>query len=283
MNHLFHALLLFALWYTGFMFLVSPLIVRFSQRMTARSGFELMDWNRVPAEAQKYLQENGQALMALGFHPAAYLYGSGLTANVLPLLVVSINRQTGDKAMTSVFYAGAGGVMKLKTRYVEFTTWYADGSSVDTNTNGSLGAFIPDPKHPTYRFPDVTDVAQLLALHQRLTQDMEYRLRGDWPPAVTPQGFTHRVAVPGTIKMLPKPGEEVEDLVEVMIDGYERQCRAGRLHYDAGAGAYRPTLRGAYLMTWGLLWPVTVLRRAGRRRRAARLLRTLDCRVPATA
>ncbi len=283
MSHLLHFIFSCLLWYFGFMYLAAPIGVRFSQRMTAHPKFEPMDWNRVPPEAQRYLAENGQALMALGFHPVAYLFGTGLTANVLPLLVISINRQTGDKAMTSVFYVGNGGVMTLKVRLVEFTAWYADGSSLDTNNNSSLGSFASDSSHPVYRFPTVTDLPRLYALHQRLTHIREDTLRGDWPPAVTPSWFTHRENVPGTMKVLPRPGEEVEDLVEVVIAGYERQRRAGRLYHDAAAGAYRPTLRGAYLMTWGLLWPVTTLRRAAKRRQAASLLHALDSRVPAAA
>ncbi len=281
MPHSLHFIFSCLLWYFGFMYLIAPILVRFSQRLSAHPRFEPMDWARVPPEAQQYLAENGQALMALGFQPAAYLFGSGLTANVLPLLVVSINRQSGDKATTSVFYAGTGGAMTLKARYVEFTAWYADGSSLDTNDNASLGSFVPDPKHPVYRFPTLTDIPQLFALHRQLTQGLEDTLRGDWPPAVAPPGFTHREIVPGTMKVLPRPGEEAEDLVEVMVEGYERQCRAGRLYYDAAADAYRPTLRGAYLMCWGQLWPVTALLRAAKRRREGRLLRALGRHIPA--
>ncbi|MBV9850180.1 MAG: hypothetical protein JO250_10945 [Armatimonadetes bacterium] len=273
MPHLLHTALLALLWYVGFMYLVAPLIVRFNQRMSASPRFEPLDWTRVPPEARQYLIENAGVLEALGFQAAAYVASTGMTANVLPLLIISINRVTGEKAMTAVFYALSQGTARLTARYVEFTTWFADGRSLDTSNNSTARAFASSPDHPLHRFPMVSEPAQLLAVHRRLSQQFEEEIENA-PPAVT-WHFTHRMAVTGTNRVLPRPGEEVAELAEVVVASYDRQCHAGRLYLDAAAGAYRPTLRGAYLMTWGLLWPVTVLRRAVERRRAIRVLRAL--------
>jgi hypothetical protein len=46
-------------------------------------------------------------------------------------------------------------------------------------------------------------------------------------------------------------------------------------YHDEKHGVYRPTWRGAYLMSWRLLWPVKPIVRVLRKRRAARLLSEL--------
>jgi hypothetical protein len=54
------------------------------------------------------------------------------------------------------------------------------------------------------------------------------------------------------------------------------QARAGYWYLDPRDGRYRPTWRGAALMTWKLAWPVGAIRRARRRGRTAALLRRLE-------
>ena len=53
----------------------------------------------------------------------------------------------------------------------------------------------------------------------------------------------------------------------------QRLDRRGVLLPRPDAGLLRLTWKGAYLVTWRLLWPVPAIRRALRRNRAARVLR----------
>ena len=62
------------------------------------------------------------------------------------------------------------------------------------------------------------------------------------------------------------------DGAQVMVETYDRQVQIGWLYRDAAAGAYRPTWKGAFLMTWGQLWPMKAIREAGLRARERRIL-----------
>jgi hypothetical protein len=55
-----------------------------------------------------------------------------------------------------------------------------------------------------------------------------------------------------------------------------RHVDLGYYYRDELAGVQRPTLKGAYLMSWRLLWPVKPIRAALRRSKAQRLLRELE-------
>ena len=54
------------------------------------------------------------------------------------------------------------------------------------------------------------------------------------------------------------------------------QREAGYVYVDPGTGAYRPTWKGAALMTWRLLWPMKTIARARLRRRASALVAALN-------
>jgi hypothetical protein len=47
----------------------------------------------------------------------------------------------------------------------------------------------------------------------------------------------------------------MEYIAKVVVESYEEQVKFGRMRLDATEGVYRPTLVGAYCMTWPLLWP----------------------------
>ena len=57
------------------------------------------------------------------------------------------------------------------------------------------------------------------------------------------------------------------------------QVQAGRMRLDAAAGVYRPTLKGAYLMTWGLMWPMKAVRQWQMRNRSQALQRELATQI----
>ncbi len=65
---------------------------------------------------------------------------------------------------------------------------------------------------------------------------------------------------PSGSKITYKEGEATSYLSRVLVEDYERQVRFGRLRLDSASGVYRPTIIGAYLMTWGLLWPIKPIR-----------------------
>lgn len=254
-----HGLLVWVVGFALFMYLIAPIIIRFKQKIAAQPRLEPMDLSKLTPEAAQFLAQTEDALAREGFTMVGHFSMPGLTANVLPVLTLYMNRPAGDKAMATAIYSIGEAGVKLSARYVEFSTRYADGRAVDTNNNGTLGAFKPNPIMPTFRLPGVSDLHRLYAIHRQLLQ------RAEGPSSVMrPE------------KVIPPPGEEVAWLCQAMIDGYNKQVEFGWLFLDPAIGAYRPTWAGAYLMTWSELWPIKPLRKAKVRQQEQALLQSLS-------
>jgi hypothetical protein len=61
-----------------------------------------------------------------------------------------------------------------------------------------------------------------------------------------------------------------------MIEELEGQIETGYMYLSPAEGVFRPTWRGELLMTWGLLWPFSAIRRMIRDAEARRLLKELE-------
>ena len=77
----------------------------------------------------------------------------------------------------------------------------------------------------------------------------------------------------GGAKKVYEEGQAEPYLCSVIVESYEEQVGFGWLYLDSAAGVYRPTWKGAFLMTWGLLWPVLAIRKALLRQKEEALLK----------
>jgi hypothetical protein len=79
----------------------------------------------------------------------------------------------------------------------------------------------------------------------------------------------------GSVRPAPKANGLEEAMVESMLKEFETQVATGYLFPDPDGACYRPTWKGAVLMTWRLCWPVSAIVRSARKRATASLLKTL--------
>ena len=70
----------------------------------------------------------------------------------------------------------------------------------------------------------------------------------------------------------PVEGGEIQDQARSMERDIARQEGFG-YYLDTGAAVYRPTLKGAVLMTWRCVWPGGIIRRFLEQRASADALR----------
>lgn len=223
-----------------FVYIGAPILIKFVQKMPAHPRFDPIDPMTFPESVQHYFLDNTRALTSLGFEVAAYISMPNASPNVKGYLVMLVNRLTGDQAMVTAMYTTATSPPRLSASYVEFSTRYSSGESVDTMNSSVLNAF-KKPAHVTRtQVPMVQDVTQLYRIHQ-------------WAIAK---------AQPRGQKVVHQPGETIAFLGQVMIESYEGQAKFGRVFYDQKSDNYYPTWVGAFLMTWGLLWPMTAIRRS---------------------
>src|SRR5262249_15975703 len=148
-------------------------------------------------------------------------------------------------------YLGTG---RFRTMYVEFCCEFASGLELNTSNGDGLGIEAPHPDKRGFDFPGLDDIERLYRLHRRLASQ----------------------AAPGQAAGRPAPGAEFADVVRRLERDGAGGVESGYGYLDAGGAGYRPTWKGALLMTWKVAWPVGALRRVLRRRQAAGLLRRLE-------
>ena len=235
-------------------YLMTPIIVRFDQKYRAKPTLYPVVVAELSHAAAEYLGGCGQALEAESFSTVGYYSLSLNTANVHTYIGLFMNRANDVKAIVAAFYIKTEDGIKITTHTVEFITHWKDGVEISTNNNGSFGTFKHGLNQKTLRLPKIKSLHDLYVIHcQRLV------LRGDSP-----------------IETLPALGLEVMTQENHLINAFEEQVSFGRLYLDRSANVYRPTWKGAYLMTWSQLPPMNYIRKLREKRKSTAALKELN-------
>ncbi len=235
-------------------FIGMPLLVRFKQSISRRPDATVITLWDLPIKIRDYFMTTSTRIQGLDFDEPVYLHLSDLVPNVSADFTIHPDSRRGDMAGTFVFWKEETGEKKMAVQYIEFSTRFNDGRSVITNNNSQLATYPEIPEKTVYSFPDVIDPQKLFRLHCLLL---------DRKP-----NQTGKVAPPDRDRI-------IEHMNEYFHTEGDRKVEMGLLYIDREKDAYRPTIKGAYLMTWSLLWPVTSIRRALIRRRARSLMKEL--------
>lgn len=220
----------------GLMYVVMPLIILLSQQMKRNPLLVEIDVRTLPPKAWDYLYKNVNAVIEVGFKPIAYLAIPSAVPNVKTYLALLVNTDTQDMAMVTTMFADEGN----STLYVEYSTKYSSGAMVDTMNSQVLQSFPAGPQTTRVQTPSVQDPGELYRLHQ-------WALLKHHPnESKVPYDFNEPPA---------------EFIKRVMNESYEKQVKRGWLTFNRQNDSYRPTVVGAYMMTWGLLWPISMVRK----------------------
>ena len=248
-----HQLLLWVLAYVVFIYLITPIIIRFTQKMSAAPKFEPVDLYALPAPAAQFLGSCQQALEAEGFEMVGHLSWQNSAPNLFPLLTLFMNRATQVKAVAAAIYVVTPQGAKLTTSYVEFITRYQDDTVLGTSNTAMLGTYKHGPKQKSLRLPDVLSPTELYGIHRR-----------------------RMAQIGGVIEPLPAIGTEITAQEQRMIEDFEEQVQFGRLYLERTSNLYRPTWKGAYLMTWSQLQPMKNIRNSQDHRKSVASLKELE-------
>ena len=233
-------------------YVMLPVVVKFSQSLRAVENYETIGRHQLPPEALGFMDRRVWELQSMGFVPVALVRDAGTTPRVTMYLVLFTNPATGDTA-SAAFTIGTG-IVTLRTTVVGFDTTYPNGFAVETGNFADAGAYPPDPNRNRMHVPGVDSLPVLFELHRRRRQ---------------------RHGPPGAAGVLPPPGRELETVIAESQREKERLGTSGYYSLDAAAGKYRPTWKGAYLMTWRLSVPFGHLRRRAKRARGRQEMRDL--------
>lgn len=232
----------------GLYFLGTPLLILLSQKFSANPQCNELQLHTLEPAISTFIMEKTRALFELGFDEPVLVHMPNPTPGVAVYLVMLINRAAGDKAMVTALISEASS---LRTCYVEFSTRYVDDQVVDTLNSADISAFVPGEKIIRSQAPSVTDLSELYRLHQ-------YLLRKN--------GNSGK-------KMVYDEGQAIAYLKEYALKKtYNEQVSKGWLRYAADGDCYRPTIKGAYLITWGLLQPIKYFRELAMKSKEKQLL-----------
>jgi hypothetical protein len=240
-----------------------PVHVHRVLRQTAQPKFIPfpLDHPSLPAEVAKEFRTVIAQLRPAGFEPVTGLALPGQMSGVRSIVLLLANRPAQDVTMANVIYAGAAEAASLlRKSYVEFVSHFRDAKRLNTNNSCDLDVFPPWPVRTALQFPEVTDAGRLYRLHQALIARCHLRskvfrldeeFQGDAAAAVAAWG------------------------VEVLVG---QAVGSGYLYLSPSENVYRPTWKGAFLMSWKQMWPMKAIRRAAADRKARRLLAELEAK-----
>lgn len=243
-------------------YLLMPWLVYFSQKMNGRPKlvpFEL-EKKKLPKRVEKYLRETGDALTGLGFEPQPCIAMPDPLPNVTAISQLwTHSREKTASLVSLIFGMEDGSGTNLSIFYTEFVNRYHDEdiALIQTNNSTERGAFAELPTELTFRFPQVKNIEQLHRVHQTLVKRHQPNLR----PYIS---LFERY-----------DGDVLRYFLGILVEGYRDQEGTGYLFHDAENEQWRPTVKGAYMMTWRLLRPMSTWIRARMRRQAARILAEL--------
>lgn len=230
---------------------IAPLLVRLIHKQSARPQVEQVGAHAFCPELAAYFGRVAACLAPLGFAPAAYLRLTDAATRTEARMLILINGSARESA-SAIEIQGKGPVQSF-SRYVEFCTEFVNGDEINTNNFDSAYVLKLYPEKRLFRFPGVQHPLTLHRAHRRLVE-------------------RHR---PAAEPFVPTRGTEYLHLAHSFERTYRKQAEFGYFFLDEAAGVYRLTLKGAFLMSWKLAWPVKQAREALAKRGATAMLRQL--------
>jgi hypothetical protein len=132
----------------------------------------------------------------------------------------------------------------------EFSTEFANSPEINTNNSKVLSVFDNSNFKITSVVPGLENPSLLYKVHKSITS-----------------------ASRDEINELPLPERVAEELERDFDKTFRRQSEAGYFYKDESTATYRPTAKGALIMSWKLLWPVGPIRKWQAKQNGARLVR----------
>jgi hypothetical protein len=151
---------------------------------------------------------------------------------VLGVQVLLVQPESRDIGY-GIFSSSAAGA--IRAWMVTIRTRFADGTQIVTGSSTRAGVFPANPSADVIAANWIKDPARLYRIHRA---------------RVVASGRA------GEPRMLPAPERAVAYQQDEWREEIERLIRAGYFRRPGGGGKCRMTLKGAYVMTWRLLWPV---------------------------
>jgi hypothetical protein len=235
----------------GLMHVAGPLALRATYRFAAKCTPAQLAPKDLPEAVASRIVPRISQMENLGFSLVGCYDLGELAIHTKTYVVYFCNPTTNDFANVTAVVSPRG-----VASYFEFSTSFSNGSTFETNTNAALPLTPGNPDARVFRFADITEPEELLALHRQL---IEKYAGGLWPTGE------------------PK-GQEIHRLVRVLENYGPRHESIGYMALTGDAKFYRLTWKGAFLMAWRGLLPASLIRQALERQSMRAERRSLEVR-----
>ncbi len=226
--------------------LLGPVLVRYMQ--WARTDPEILPVlpNELAQPRMDKVAAYRKELEALGFDFIGYYDIPDLMPNVQVTFALLQNATLKIWAMVPVLRSKA-----LEVCYVEFSTEFSDREELCTNNSSQLQAFIRTPGKKMFQFPKVNDPGTLLKLHHYLS-GIHFRNK--------------------TVVMVGRDNA-LKYLKASITRDFIVQAELGFYYLDKDGEKFRPSWKGAILMTWKLVFPVNIIRKIWLNAKAKKIMK----------
>jgi len=219
-------------------YLLGIILVYVNVRLPARYNFQVLSTEEMAQITPPAFRNFVNTIHSLGFDLVAHLRSvNGSTGNTTTLTLL-YNRAALDLALVCEIKIAQMSATVKSLCYAEFVTVFEDGREVCTNNSTAGSSFVPNPQKPIYKLPEVNDLESLYAIHTGLASNVN-----------------------AARKSLPPQDQEIISLEEDIVRPMERQASMGYLRLDESSQMYRPTVKGAVIMTAQSLWPLSMIRK----------------------
>jgi len=226
----------------------APVAIRLVLKEPIHPKIEGYDLANLTQETQNFFFQLWKALEELGFSWA----GSYVWHAKVDMFIVGLKHENRRDRATIGYCLGPAGDL----RFIIFKTEFKPAGSLETTNSPLSGVFPRLPDVRSFRFPEIKNPARLYALHGALVKKYYDLREPDFP----------------------EDGTEIDRLKKGMVKNNEKLVKIGYYYLDKKGDFFRPTIKGACLMTWKQLWPISAIRNALDRRRAEALVRRLEGR-----
>ena len=226
--------------------IAGPLLVRLGVYARNRPEIVPIDPGRIPQPVADTMLGYCRGLEHIGFAVIGFFDLPDFMPNAHTTFALFLN--DGDKtwAIVAAVQSKVAG-----TCYMEFCTEFRDATELCTNNSKELQGFVKTPGKSMFQFPAVSDASLLYQAHTYLRN----------------AHFGNRtVALNGV-------GEEVKYLETALTKDLVKQAELGYYYLNRSGTKFRPTLKGAALMTWRLMWPIGTIRKILQRHAARGILK----------
>jgi hypothetical protein len=216
-----------------------------------------------------------ERLVALGFTEQGWYAHVGVVSRVYVFIAAATKPDERLLALVSTAVVPVGAENRLHSRNIQISCEREDGYEIATTSSDVLmppgttrGAFLVQvpraliAQAPAHHLADhpLDDLQDEVAGH---LVDIQRRLLAH---------LAGRAGAPVPLRPVPSADELPEALRRSQLRQLEALIEADLLTSVGDGVTYRPTLVGALLLAWSMIWPISTLRRRLRDLRTARLL-----------